>query len=419
MDRRGRPTKPSASPRPALLAAALGLLLATGTTLAGFGLVLTDPGVAPSMPGQAAANEDLVRDFYAAVDAALRIGTADDLDSLVAPAFVWCRPCGGDDPTLAGLKHHLTDLRRTTPDLRLVVESVVGGSEDTATANVRVAGSPLVDGRAPWGPVDTFRLDGGRIVERRAGPDGTALVDPLAGVFLEVLPSAVTGVALARLTFPLTAGVDGLVSDGPTVLIAESGALALRTSGGGRVLRAGGGDEDWTTAGTTAALATVLRQGDVAVVPTGVRHALAQEGDRPAAVLAATLFFVDEGHDRREPDLPVFSPLDGPGDGSPHPRPLPAVRLLAEGTVAAWPAGPVAVGLGRAVLAAGARVVPAADETALLAVEAGTLDVLGPAERAVAAGNWALLPAGTDRELRNAGDGLVILQILTVAATDA
>jgi hypothetical protein len=384
------------SRRSHVLVLALCLALVTAVTLVGAGFAWTDAAVPiPPRPGSAAANEALVRDFYAAVDAALRTGNAGGLDSLVAPAFVWCRPCGGDDPTLAGLKDHLTELRRTTPDLRLVVGSVVGGSGGTATAEVRVAGSPLVDGRAPWGPVDTFRLAGDRIVERRAGPDGAALVEPLAGVVLELLPSRVTGVALARLTFPPTAGADGLVSSGPTVLVVESGALALRTSGGGRVLRAGGGDGDWTTAGPTAALATVLRPGDVAVVPTGVRHALHQQGTEPAVATGATLFVVDD--------------LESPRSQS-----LPTIRYLAAGDVGAWPTGPVRVAIGRLVLGPGTRVVPVAGEAALVAVEAGTLDVTGGGEGTVAAGGGVLLPAGTDRELGTAGDGLVGLTVLTV-----
>jgi hypothetical protein len=52
-----------------------------------------------------------------------------------------------------------------------------------------------------------------------------------------------------------------------------------------------------------------------------------------------------------------------------------------------------------------------------LAAEVGTLDVHGSAERTLGAGDW-LLPAGSDREFHNAGNGLAILFILTVTASD-
>ena len=403
--------------RSVVLVLAVCLSLATGVALLAAAASLANPGLAaPISPS--AANAALVRDFYAAVNDAIGTGDADALDAVVAPAVAWCAPCPGQAPTRAGLKRYLGDLHRAAPDTRLAVESVVAGPEGTATASVRVSGSPVVGDPLLWGPVDRLRLVGGLIVERQSGPGGVALVEPLLVARLGALPPAVTGVAMARMTFSPGSGVEELLSGGPTLLVVESGALAVRAAGGGRILRAGGDDGDWTTMGTDDALATVLRQGDAAIVPAGVRHGLRHQGAEPAVAVGVTTFFVDDGGDpaaprRREPR--VFAPAEGPAPESSQPHLLPAVQFLASGTVGAWPSGSVRVALGRVVLGPGARVVPAASETVLVAVEAGTLSLAGGEERRVAAGGGVAQPAGTPREVRNAGGGLLVLLVLTVA----
>jgi hypothetical protein len=146
------------------------LALATAVALLGAGDALTDAGTAAPRAGPAAANAQLVHDFYAAVNEAIRTGDAYALDTLVAPDVAWCSPCPGQSPTRAGLKRYLTDLHRTAPEARLAVESVVAGFPDTVTARVRISGYPTMGASTPWGPVDTLRLAGGLIAERRSGP---------------------------------------------------------------------------------------------------------------------------------------------------------------------------------------------------------------------------------------------------------
>ena len=129
------------------------------------------------------------------------------------------------------------------------------------------------------------------IAERRNGLEGATLAEPLLGARLDALPPAVTGVVLARLTFAVGSGTDGLLSAGPTLLVVESGALWIRIAYDGQILRAGGqvetGDDAYATSG--GVIETVLRQGDGAIVPAGVRHSLRQVGTEPGAVLGATL----------------------------------------------------------------------------------------------------------------------------------
>jgi hypothetical protein len=405
--------------RPALLVLALCLALATGVALLGAGAALTDARVAAPSGDSSAARAALVREFYGAINDAIATGETGKLDPLVVSEFDWCRPCPADQvPTLAGLKDYLTGLHRTAPDAHLIVEEVVADAQDSAMARVRPAGLPAADGPVAWGPVDSLRLAGGLLAERRSGPDGVILTAPLLTARLGPLPPAVTGVALARLTFPPGAGVSGLLSAGPTLVLVEAGALEVQIASGGRVLRAGS-DDGRTAAGIGAALTTVLHPGDAAIVPLGVRHALHQQGTEPAVAVGATLVYVDDGRDSRpRPELRPFFPPNGAVRDSPPPN-LPSVLPLADGVVADWPTGPVRVALGRTVLGPGGQLVPTSGEAVAVAVEAGTLDVVGSedqAERTVAVGGGMVEPAGAVREVRNPGGGLVVLLILTIEA---
>jgi ketosteroid isomerase-like protein len=408
--------------RPALLVASLCLSLVTGIALVATGAALTDAG--PSLPrsGHSAANADLVRDFYAAVNRAIETGDATPLDQIVTPDATWCLSCPNRPPTRDGLKLYLAALHRATPDARLAVESVVAGVEGTVVARVLVTGYPLVAEPAPWGPVDTFRMANGWIAERRSGPDPVALVDPLAEARLDALPPAVTGVALARLTFSQGSGVANLLSAGPTLLVVETGEIAVHIASRGRVLRARDGQEMTATRDEDLALTAVLRQGDGAIVPAGVRYALHQHGTEPAEALGTTLFYVGDDGSRVMPHCRNSEPCHAPWAAASETAsavPPPEVRLLASGKVGAWPAGPVRLAIGRIVLGPGARIAPFGDETALIAVDAGTLGKPGDDGEPTATETGLVRRTGSTGELHNTGDGLLILLALTVAPVAA
>jgi SnoaL-like domain len=422
MNRAGSPRRAPGRHGPALLILVLCLTATTGAALLGAGAALTDARVAAPGGDPSAAQAALVRQFYAAVNRAIATGETGALDPLVATDFAWCRPCPADRAaTLAGLEGYLAGLHRTAPDARLAVEEVVADGRGTATARVRPVGLPTADEPVAWGPVDTLRVAGGLLADRRSGPDGVALAAPLLTARLAALPPGVTGVALARLTFPPGAAVAGLLSAGPTLLVVEAGALEVRIASGGRVLRGGADDGDGAPAGNGAALDAVLGSGDAAIIPLGVRHALSQQGPEPAVAVGATLVFADAYRDSLgRQELTPFFPPDGAIRDSP-PQNLPTVQPLAGGAVAAWPAGPVRVALGRAVLGPGGRLVPAAGEAVALAVEAGALEVAGgedQADRTVALGGGVVAPAGAIEEARNPGGGLAVLLVLTVAPAE-
>ncbi len=338
-------------------------LLAAGAALVGANEVPTNPGslVTFSSPVAVAAaeNADAVELFYAAVNEAIRTGDTDPLDALVAPDVDWCLPCPGQAADRAGLKRYVADLHRASPEMRLLVDEVVGSLLEMFTVRVRVSGHPVAGATSPWGPVDTLRLVDGEIAERRNGLEGATLAEPLLGARLDALPPAVTGVVLARLTFAVGSGTDGLLSAGPTLLVVESGALWIRIAYDGQILRAGGqietGDDAYATSG--GVIETVLRQGDGAIVPAAVRHSLRQDGTEPGAVLAATLAIDDNGVDRsgrRHPEVGVFEFFDSKSLAPDSPP--PAVQMLVRERVDTWSTGPVSVAIGRVILGLGARV---------------------------------------------------------------
>jgi SnoaL-like domain/Cupin domain len=395
-----------------LLVVTLCLAVAASVTLLNIGIALSDPGVVASNSRPVEANAKLARDFYTAINDAIRTGDDGDLNSIVTPDFAWCLDCPGQSTTREGLKRYLISLHRTAPDARLAVDSVVAG-EDIVAARVRVTSYSLVGEPVLWGPLDTLRIAGGLIAERRNGPDGITLAEPLLRARFDSLPPAVTGVAMARLIFPLGSGMEGLLSPGPTILVVESGAIAVRIACCGRVVRAGSVE---TSMGNGA---TTLHQGDAAIIPSGKQHAFQQEGTEPAVAVGVTLYFVDigiEGSVRREPEVAPFSPVSSIATTS---MLAPTVQILRGGAMGAWPSGPVDLALGRAILGPGARLIPPANESILLAIEAGTLDLTGLEDRTVFAGNGIAQPSGTVRELRNNSEGLVIFLIFTVSpATD-
>lgn len=396
--------------RKAILVVILCLTVATGVTLLNIGMVLSKPDVVVPLSRPSETNMKLVREFYVAVNDVIYTGDAVPLNAIVAPDLTWCQPCSGQSPTPDGLSRYLQQLHRIAPDAHLEVGSVVAGLQGTVVANVRVSGYPLMDESMPWGPVDTLRIAGGLIAERSNGPNGVALTEPMVRTQFDALPPAVTGVVMARLTFALKSGVDGLVSSGPTILVVESGEISVHIAAKGRIVRAGGVE---TSAGNDA---TTLHQGDAAIVPPGIRHELLQVGTEPAVAVGVTLFFIENGTEssiRRGPELAPFSPVSSMATSS---LLAPTVQVLRGGDMGAWPSGPVDVAMGRIFLEPGARLVPPLNESILLATEAGAISISSgdsPLFSATGIGQ----PSESIRELRNDSDGLVIVLILTVSRT--
>jgi hypothetical protein len=397
--------------------------LATGLALLGAGAAISD-GRATLLPtSRAAANESLVRAFYGAVNESIATGRFA-FDALVAPGFAWCQGCPDAAPTRAGLAGYLAWLRQTAPAAHITVDEVVAG-ETMVAARVSVSGFPLIGAPAPWGPLDTFRIHGGLIAEQRNSQTDSVQVSPRFQATLDRLPPAVKTATLARLSFAPGAGAGGLLSAGPTVLLIERGALTYRALESTTLTRASTGGTERSI--VSAEQVTTLVVGDAVLVPPGIRYELHNDGVIPAEVLGVALvpsFAIVEAHGQppaRPPEFAPFLSVDAISI-----KPPPDVQLLARGVIdASLLPGPIVVTVGRATLAPGARVVPAASETLLLAVEGGSLG-LAPAtasadaeERIAVLGDGADLAKGSAVRLRNAGDGPLVLLVLTLARAEA
>jgi hypothetical protein len=409
------PVGPDPIRRAVLVPLLIGLSLVTALALVGAGLTLATPGMPVPASGSAAAHDDLVRDFYAAVNQAIQTGDTTAVTTLVAPEVQWCHRCPSQRPSSAGLRSYLLTLHQQAPHARLVIETVVANAAGTVMAQVAVTGFPLLRAAVLWGPVDTFHLEDDRIVARHSSAEGTAEIEPLLKVQLSAFPPAVAGVVMARLSFPTAAGVSRLLSAGPTLVVMEVGTLAVRVASGGRIWRAGEGDPDWSIPQTGTALATVVHQGDAVMIPAWVSYDLTQQGTGHSVALGLTFVASDrsDGHGgTQRPELPPFLPVDHAGQ-TVQPRPLPAVQFLASGAVDARPAGPVTVALGRAILRPGAEVVPADNEVVLLAVEAGRVQ-LGNEGPVVGAGEGLMPATGDSRAVQNPSEETAILLMATV-----
>jgi SnoaL-like domain len=221
------------------------LAVVAGATLLNLGMMLSEPGVEASISGPGDRNATLVREFYVAVDEAIRSGVTGSINAIVAPDLTWCRPCPAQSGTREGFKHYLESLHRAAPSMRVEVDSVVADVAGNVTALIRVSGYPLLGEPIPWGSVDVFRIDGGLIIERSNHPNDIELVESQIDTRFDSLPPAVTGVVLARLTFPMHSGVEGLLSPGPTMLVVESGEIAVHTAHAGQIVRAGDDETRW------------------------------------------------------------------------------------------------------------------------------------------------------------------------------
>src|SRR5688500_16376293 len=88
-------TGPSAPPRERgklFLLVSLCFAVASGVTMLNLGMMLSDPGVEASIPRPENRNAALVREFYGAVNDAIRTGNTGSLNGIVTPDLVWCLP---------------------------------------------------------------------------------------------------------------------------------------------------------------------------------------------------------------------------------------------------------------------------------------------------------------------------------------
>jgi mannose-6-phosphate isomerase-like protein (cupin superfamily) len=194
------------------------------------------------------------------------------------------------------------------------------------------------------------------------------------------------------------------------MVFVESGVITVRIECCGRIVRAGSVETSMKDGATT------LRQGDAAIISPGKPYSVQQDGAAAAVALGVTLYYVERAIDRTPARQALTSFI--PSDASDTPTStLPvAVQYLASGEMGGWPTAPASFVLGRVILSPGDRITPSPDNSLLVAVELGTLGIAGTEESPIAAGAGVILPAGSVRELRNTGGGLLVLLVLSVDA---
>ena len=79
------------------------------------------------------ANKDLIRRYFAAIDAACQTGNADILDEFLAPDFVEHNPFPGIPPTRDGWKQAFLMFDAATPGYHVVEDVLAEGDQGRGT----------------------------------------------------------------------------------------------------------------------------------------------------------------------------------------------------------------------------------------------------------------------------------------------
>lgn len=317
-------------------------------------VVLPSPGVA-SDPDLA--NAALVRRYYRAMNDVFRAGDIGAFDNLMAADVVVSDVAPGAERGRLGLARRLLALRVAQPNLRVALEDVIADG-DVVVARMSIVGVPdgallalPVSAATGWGPIDGFRIDGGRIVEHWGATTGLAAATPVLRAEFAARPAGPTFVGLARLTLARAAEIPVLVGSGPVAIAVESGALGV-SSDGGSLIRTASSSGPSTVEGIRPSRSVTLGPGDQVTIPAGVGYALQNHADSAAVALIASMFspaaaappaFSNAGLTPRMPlSVAMFRPV---GDG--HEAELEdwpdgtAGQRLAGAVLSTVPAGPL------------------------------------------------------------------------------
>ncbi len=438
--------------RTILLLGTVLFVLLGGTALL-FAAVAEAPATAQSDPG--AENEAITRQFYAAVNDAVRTGDLSLLDHVA--------PSDRDDiPGVTGsgcdLRCRISALHRLDPDVRLRVDDVFV-DEDRVVARLSILGNdrpaylglPLRGALAPWSQVDFLRVADGQVAEVQTVGDLPTLVEPLARTALETAPPAPYRLGLVRLTLEPSAALTELSAGGPVVLLVESGILVVHVDQASRVQGAGqagdpGHDE------ISAAGDIVLSPGERIAIGANTGYALRNTGNEAAVFLSAAALAGDGGPTNRWLRArPLDEILFDPGEpelvaqtSSSTPWPLGVQsELLVDGVIKTRPAESATLELTRLTLSPNAALpVHEIPEAELLVVETGSAFVdlvagdgaIRPRPHALQLTVWSqggksardptitpggavVLQPGSFSGVRNVGDEPLALLILTLEPT--
>lgn len=379
------------------------LSLATGLVLLRTADSLTAPAlrVAPA-PDRRAEDVALVRRFYAAANAILAGGDAASLDRIVAVDLVeHPAPPGGGGRV--GLAARLRALGAAERGLQLAVDGVEATGADEVTARIHATGAapgavlrpPTLGEAAAWGPLEVFRVAGGRIVERWSDGAAPTVLRSLAATSL-AFDAGENGPRLVALTrLDLAPGATGTVGTGGAtrLLVVESGAVRVRRLDA----RGGAATSQRADGPTTVPPDDAVRHdvGDAIVVSPGSRLVATAAGDTPAAVLIATVFGREWGRDAAAAWTDAAA-LARSGDAGVRAEVLAAGALVV-------PNGAV-FAASRVTVAPGADFVAGGEGATLIAVDTGESAPTAAAGPASATLDRAAAPSATPA----GGSGLLV-----------
>ena len=179
--------------------------------------------------------DDVVMQFYAAVNETIATGDPAALRRVLNPSFADENPLPGVSPGRAGLEDYLATLHATEPGLRLEAE-ILSASTEQVVARVQVrrmptsASFPATAGeeRAVWSPVEAFRIANDVIVGRWGHTDELTLTRSLALHQLVLASPTSRIVSLMRVTQAPGTRWDAPRVAGPRLLYVEEGVLDVQ-----------------------------------------------------------------------------------------------------------------------------------------------------------------------------------------------
>jgi hypothetical protein len=377
--------------------------------------------------------EEVVRDFYAAVNLGIRTGDTTSLDNIV---FEDVGIHGGPAtiaPDRAGLARYVNSLHATSPELELSVVDIVSAG-DRSLVDIAIEGADegfflgnSMSDISLWGEIDAVRVSNRRIVEYWSGANGMALFEPLAQSSFTETNSDRT-FALDRLTILPGESFVAEGTDESRWLYLESGQLTISTT-----------HMDWVPSvwSLEPDLAEkLLYVDDFHSVPTWSRTELRNEGSEIANLLVLTVGLSTMATPRIDPAHPKGQSTTHPGQELPSWWPGVQKRIDGEAMVKSLAGNlmtTISVGewnltFARATLAPGSVYsVSEVEGMHLMTVNDGSLvlsTIIRDGDNArgmnhLDAGEGAVLHPGTDTSLSNTDAEPVVITIIAILPAEA
>jgi hypothetical protein len=404
------------------------LALVTGATLFATGWTLASPAVADPRPF---ATEQVVREFYAAINLGIRTGDTTLVNEIVVADGVVHGGLATFAPDRAGLTRYVQSLHATAPQLELSVVDIVSAG-DRSLVDLAIAGADESDllGRqisdiALWGPTDAIRVSNRKVVEFWSGANGMALVEPLAQeTFAETV--ADRSVALDRLTILPGESFVAEGADESRWLYVESGQLTISTIHLERAPSIWAEESDLVERS--------LVPDDFVSVPIWRRTELRNAGRGAASVLVLAANLTTMATPGMVPVYPQGQSTTYSGRKLPSWRPAvqertdgeAVVKSLAGNLLSSLPVGAWSMTVARVTLAPrSVYFVSDMEGMHLMTVSAGALEVSATVRegykslRHVEAGAGALFALGTVASLTNSEAGPVVFTIVAILPVEA